>query len=278
MLNFFQSLVLGVLNGITELIPISSNGHIVILSKLLKWQIPSDNFFLAFIVAANIGSFLALAIIFREEWRKLILGLFRVIKNKKLSNDYEERFIILILIAVIPGLLIEYIFGAVFIHLLSLQVYVAAFLILNGCILLISELYIENKHSNNIKNLTYTQSFLIGVIQLFALLPGISRLGMGISGGMLNGLSREESSKFSFMLITPLLLGFSLMGVNLFTQINTNHIDIIISGGLVSAIASFMTTKYMVKYFKTGTLYPFVYYSWILGLVSLFVFRLIYSI
>src|ERR1019366_6779349 len=222
MISFFQAIVIGLLQGVTELFPISSLGHSVIIPKLLGWnsivtsQTKSESFFLAFLVALHVATATALFIYYRKQWFKLIAGFFSSIKKRKITSS-NERLIWLLIIATIPagftGLIFEHSLRTQFAKPLS----AAIFLIVNGCILLAGEMFakkqaakreefgLESTVAHTAKAITAKRAGLIGTVQVFAFIAGISRSGITIVSGLFSGLDYEDSARFSFLLATPII-------------------------------------------------------------------------
>jgi len=278
MLTYFQAIVIGLVQGVTELFPISSLGHSVIIPYLFGWhniiksQTSSESFFLAFLVALHVATATALIIFYRKEWVKLIKAFFSSIKNRRIHTSYE-RLIWLLIIATIPagltGLLLEHVLRTQFAKPLA----AAVFLFINGLILITGDNY-ARKRSNQekdfkmdstvahtAKTITPQKAGLIGTAQVFALLAGISRSGITMVSGIYSGLDYEDSARFSFLLATPVIMAAGLYKIPDLVGPNGNGVrGQVIAGAIVTAFAAYFSVKYLDKYFKGKSLRPFGIY------------------
>ncbi len=279
MLNFFQSIFLAILQGVSELFPVSSLGHSVVVPTLFKWSIQQDStLYLAFLVMLHLGTSIALIWYYRNDWIAVIQGFIRTVQNKKIGNDTYEHLAWLLISGTIPvgllGLLLEKKVKSLFVS----PAIAAAFLIVNGFILLFGEKLrkgTEQKPLKTLQGFSYVQAGIVGICQSFALIPGISRSGASIVGGLIQGLNHEDSAKFSFMLAAPAILLASLLEIHYLFHTSGTFITALISG-IVAGICAYVSTKFLVKYFQSGTLLPFAYYCWIFGLIAFFMLKFLY--
>jgi undecaprenyl-diphosphatase len=283
--QLIQIVVLGLLQGVAELFPISSLGHTVILPGLVGWGnlIASDTF-LPLVVTLHLGTALALLTFFWRDWLALIRAFFRTAISGRLDADPQGRTIWLVIVGTIPagvlGLFLQnpiqkYFFGS------PLPVIPAAFLALNGAVLFLGEglrrraepagmdRQKQERAFKTIDQLSFGQAFLVGLAQSSALIPGLSRSGVSMVAGMGARLSHEEAARFAFLLATPLIAAAGLLEVpKLFTAANRHMLPYALIGGAVAAIAAYISVRFLMRYFQVGRLTPFAYYCLAAGTVS----------
>ncbi len=284
MLTYFQGIVLGVLQGISELFPISSLGHSVILPQVLGWKLDQKSpFFLMFLVATHTATALVLLLFFWKDWVRIVSGFFRSLKDKKVKeSDIDARLAWLLIIGTIPAGLVGLTFKH-FIrdHLLS-GYFAAIFLTLNGIMLFGADalrrkapLSGVSDSDERISRMSWGQSFKVGLMQVLALMPGFSRTGSTIAGSLLVGLSHEDSVRFSFLLSTPIIAAAAALELpKLIASGDFSAIGVSVVGGLCAALFSFLSVKILTVYFKNETrkLTPFAVYCVVAGGASLLYF------
>jgi undecaprenyl-diphosphatase len=278
MITYFQAIILGAIQGITELFPISSLGHSVILPTLFHWNInQSANNFIIFLVATHFATALVLFGFFFKDWTRIIQGVFRSMKNRIIDErDIYAKIGWLIIVASIPAGIIGLLFQDTLQSLFAVPKYAALFLIFNGCILYGAELLrrrkiqSENKNTDEeISKTSWLQSIEIGAAQCLALIPGFSRTGSTLGGGLLAGLNHEEAARFSFLLATPIIFAASALKLpELFTANATTDFFPICAGFFASGIAAYFSVRFLTKYFKTKTLTPFAIYCISAGIIA----------
>jgi len=278
-ITFFQAILMGLVQGASELFPISSLGHSVLIAYLFNWnnilasQSRSESFFLSFLVILHVATALALFIFYFKIWKKIIIGFFKSVADREIKTS-EAKLAWLLLIGTVPagitGLLLEHILRVQFAKPLSAIV----FLFINGLILLAGDYYQKNHpkakitktdlsaSSKNIAGkLTLGRACLIGVAQTGALLAGISRSGITIVSGLFSGLDYEDAARFSFLLATPIIFGAGIIKIpDFFSSLDNGVRGQILAGGVAAFIAAYITVRYLDKYFKEKTLRPFAYY------------------
>ncbi len=293
LISTFQAIVLGVLQGATELFPVSSLGHTVLFPTLFRWhnvvlwQSQPESPWLAFVVMLHVGSAVGLLIYFWRDWKALIRAFFvsaaRMLRLRRWAVETPtERLIWLIICATIPvgilGLLLERVIR----EALAKPLAAAIFLIVNGCILLYAERYrrraevrelarregLNPEGGRRLDTMEYREAAVIGTAQTTALIAGISRDGMVMTSGLARGLDNADAARFGFLLATPPILAAGLLKVGDLTGPNGN-------GGIRSAafIAAFfaavtavITVHFLTRYFKKGNLRPFGIYCIAFGL------------
>lgn len=281
MLNYLQAIILGLVQGVTELFPISSLGHSVILPSLLGWGIDQNNpFFLTFLVATHTATALVLFLFFWKDWKRIISGFFRSIKEQKIK-DTDAKLAWLLIIATIPAGLLGLLFQKHLQSLFASPQLVAFILILNGLLLWGAEQINKKslktkqtaiKSDERITKMTWSQAVKIGLLQCIALIPGFSRTGATLTGSLLIGLSHEDAARFAFLLATPIIAAASVLKLPaLFKPAEASALGPTVIGALAAAIAAYFSVKYLTKYFETKTLTPFAIYCVLAGvIVSIF--------
>ncbi|HET7591226.1 MAG TPA: undecaprenyl-diphosphate phosphatase [Solirubrobacterales bacterium] len=284
-ISYLQAIVLGALQGIAEPFPISSLGHAVIVPRLLGWNIhQNDEFFLAFLVATHCATALVLFAFFWEDWKRIIAGFVRSLRGQATPADSDARLAWVIVVGTVPagilGLALEHKLRTLF----ASPTAAAVFLVLNGILLLSFERLrqrpprpgdYEGDADPRISRMGFRQAFAIGTAQAAALIPGISRSGVTMGGGLLTGLSNEDAARYAFLLATPIIGAAGLLKL---PDLMGSAGDGVRGQALVGAIAAALTTwvavRFLLRFFETNRLSPFGVYCIIAGLFSLLVFAL----
>jgi undecaprenyl-diphosphatase len=273
-LSIWQAFWLALLQGATEILPVSSLGHGVILPSLLGWHIDQEApTFLPFFVVLHLGTATALFVYFRREWASVIRGFFRTLATRKLAGDPEGRLAWLLLAGTIPagvvGLLFEKTLSANF----ARTALAASFLVLNGALLLIGERLRRRGAKSGASELSLWQAIAVGTSQVLALIPGISRSGVTVVGGLASGLGAEAAARFSFLLATPIILAAGVLEVPKLLEFGTARtMEVALFGGAVAGLAAYGSTALLMLLFRrreVEALGPFGYYCIAAGLVFL---------
>ena len=294
-LSYLQAIVIGLTQGVTELFPVSSLGHSVLLPAVIggSWKPlvtqsstgdSGSSFYLAFIVALHVATATALLLFFRSEWVRIISGFFRSLRpsiaaRRIVAEDDDSRLAWLIVIATIPvgitGLLLEHTFRTIFAKPLA----AAIFLTLNGVVLLVGERLrrtsevalaggpgAQERGTRPVVSLSFKEGLGVGAFQIAALFAGISRSGIAMVGGLTRGLSHEDAARFSFLLATPVIFAAGVLKLPSLAGPAAAHIHgQILVGVLVAFVAAYLSIRFLVRYFETRTLTPFAIYSLIAG-------------
>jgi undecaprenyl-diphosphatase len=243
-MSWMQVLLYAIIQGITELFPISSVGHAVIVPYLFGWSnITNDPQFLPFVVMLHLGTGVALIIYFWRDWVRLIGSLF----NDDKSN---RRLLFLIVVATIPAAVIGKVFEHRFRDLFPSALSAGVFLMLNGLVLLFADRLRRRGNQKQLGTVTYGKSFWIGVAQVFALIPGFSRSGITMAAGLGVGLSYEAAARFSFLLATPIILGAGVLEVPKALHQHSDVLKFGLIGGVLTGIIAFLSTHFLMKYFR----------------------------
>jgi undecaprenyl-diphosphatase len=264
-----QAIVMAVLQGVTELFPVSSLGHAVLLPRLLGWPIDERAAdFLPYLVVMHLGTAIALLVYFRSDWFAFLGSLIEASSPRARANRRIFFFVVLATIpAVIVGAGLRKILGEAFGSPLT----AAIFLIINGFILFVGD-KIAGRSEGALDQLNWKGALAIGVSQCAALIPGISRSGATMVAGVVAGLRHEDAARFSFLMAPPIILGATVHEVPaLFKQGATLGGAAILSG-VVAGIVAYLSTAFLMRYFNRHefeALNPFAYYCWAAGLIGL---------
>lgn len=283
-ISYLQAIVLGALQGIAEPFPISSLGHGVILPSLLGWNIhQNDEYFLAFLVATHCATALVLFLFFLEDWKRIFRGLGRSLRDRQIDpGDSDARLGWLLVVGTVPagllGLLLEHSLRSLFASPES----AAIFLAINGLLLLGFERLrrrpprpgdYEGDSDPRIARMSFKQATLIGTAQAAALIPGISRSGVTMGGGLLTGLSNEDAARYAFLLATPII---GAAGVLKLPELMGSAGDGVRGQALVGALAAAFTTylavRFLLRFFETNRLTPFGVYCLVAGIACTLIF------
>lgn len=279
MLTLIQGIILGAVQGVAELFPISSLGHSVLLPALLHWNVnEQDPAFLEFLVATHFATALVLFLYFWKDWVRIIGGILRSLLHRSLKNDPAARLGWLLVVGTVPagilGLLFQTKIQAIFISPRS----AAIFLALNGILLLGAE-WLRRRSlafsggDARIAHLSWMKSFGIGIMQALALIPGFSRTGAALSGGLLAGLSHEDALRFAFLLATPIIGAAAVLKLpQLFKSGNHSLIMTALAGGIFAALFAYLSVRFLSRYFsaENRSLIPFAIYCLLAGIIGFF--------
>jgi undecaprenyl-diphosphatase len=276
-ISYLQAIILGLLQGVTELFPISSLGHSVILPKLFGWDIhQNDDYFITFLVATHLATAIVLFLFFWRDWVRILAGLGRSLRDRGIApNDTDAKLGWLLIVGTIPagllGLLLEHRLRSVFASPQS----AAFFLILNGLLLFGAEALRRRAPQTDAdddtriaKQMSFPQSFLVGAAQAIALIPGFSRSGTTMAGGLFVGLSHKDAARFAFLLATPIIGAAALLKLPELAGAQGDGIrGQALVASLAAAVAAWFSVRFLMKYFETRTLIPFAVWSVGFGLV-----------
>jgi undecaprenyl-diphosphatase len=283
-ISYLQAIILGLVQGIAEPFPISSLGHGVVLPQLFGWNIhQNDDYFLAFLVATHCATAIVLFFFFFDDWMRIFHGLGRSLRDREIgAADSDARLGWVIIMGTIPagllGLLLEHPLRTLF---ASAQT-AAAFLIVNGILLLLFERlrrrpprpddYLGDSDPR-IAKMSFKQALAIGGAQAAALIPGISRSGITMGGGLLTGLSNEDAARYAFLLATPIIGAAGVLKLpELMGSAGAGVRGQALVGALAAALTTYLAVKFLLKYFETNRLTPFGIYCIGMGLFCTLVF------
>ena len=267
----FYALVLAMLQGVTELFPISSLGHAVIVPSLLGWPIDQHSpAFLPFIVVLHLGTAAALLIYFWRDW----IGLLLAVLGRGSPEERRAQWRLLggIVVATIPAVIFGFALRKPLGVLFGAPAVAATFLIVNGVVLFVGERLRRRGGDRRLEDLSWGGALLIGVLQSTALIPGISRSGATMVGGLLAGLRHQAAAHFSFLIATPIILGAAVLEVPKLLHEGAHINGIAWVAGLVAGVTAFLSVAFLMRYFRRHdfeALDPFAYYCWAAGAISL---------
>ncbi|KAA9160244.1 undecaprenyl-diphosphate phosphatase [Amycolatopsis acidicola] len=305
-LDYLEAVVVGAFQGVTELFPVSSLGHSVLIPALVggRWARDLDvsapeSPYLAFIVGLHVATAAALLVFFRRDWIRIFGGFFSSVRYRRVETP-AERLAWLIILATIPvgiaGLLLEHVFRTV----LGKPLPAAIFLMVNGLVLYLGERLrrraepepaagvdpptevfaavdartvvmpaVAESADDRLARMPARRGVLIGAAQILALLPGISRSGATMVAGLTRGLSHEDAARFSFLLATPVILAAGAVKVpDLVGPLSTGIHGQILAGSVASFVSAYVAVRFLTRYFHTRTLTPFAIYCGLAGLGS----------
>ncbi len=272
MISYAQAALLGIVQGVTELFPISSLGHSVLVPQLLGWQIAQTSpQFIGFVVATHLGTALVLLGFFWRDWVRIVIGIFRSLFRRRIAEDADAKLGWLLITATIPAGLIGLLFQTKVQTLFGAGALVAAALVCNGIMLFGAEALRKRAPAGEadaeaLTKLSFGQALMIGIAQTLALIPGFSRTGVTMTGGLLSGLSRESAARFAFLLATPIILAASVLEIP--KLVSSGSAEVAFWGALCAAAAAYISVRFLTRYFKTRTLWPFALYCVVAGALA----------
>jgi undecaprenyl-diphosphatase len=302
-LTFPEAIVIGLLQGVTELFPVSSLGHSVLLPAIIggSWgrdlSLTADKSpYLTFLVAVHVATAVALVVFFRRDWVRIGRGFFTSVRNREIATS-DQRLAWLLVAATVPvglaGLVLEHALRTA----LGKPTPAAIFLVLNGIMLWVVErvksrrpapapepvavgegrVYVSTAAQSHDELLSdarlarqsWAQALTIGAAQILALFPGISRSGATIGAGLLRGLSHEDAARFAFLLATPVIAAAGVLKLPELAGSGRAVLGPVLAGSLVAGVAAYVSVRFLTSYFETRTLKPFAIYCVVAGLFSL---------
>jgi len=293
--NLIQALFLGILQGATEFLPVSSSGHLVLVPWLLGWPAPG----LAFDALVHWGTALAIVVYFWRDWVALVRAALRSLlvlvrprvrraqADESVSEPQavpirkscasvlwaqaEARLAWLILLGTLPGVLAGWLLEGLFEGLFARPVAAAAFLLVTAALLTASERF--SRRERGLDTLTWRDALLVGLAQALAILPGLSRSGATIAAGLARGLKREQAARFSFLLATPIILGAGLLKLGELAQVGglAAQAPALVAGFLAAGLVGLGCIYFLLRYLQHRRLYPFAVYCAVAGLACLLV-------
>jgi undecaprenyl-diphosphatase len=274
-ISYFQAIVLGLLQGVAEPFPISSLGHAVILPHLFGWNIhQNDDYFLTFLVATHLATAIVLFFFFFEEWKRILAGLWRSLRAREIApGDSDARLGWLLVVGTIPAGILGLVLEQSLRKLFASPTSAAIFLVVNGILLLIFERYRRRAVARVPTRMTFRQAVGVGTSQAAALVPGISRSGMTMGGGLLVGLNNEDAARYSFLLATPIIGAAALLKLpELLGHKGDGVRGPAFVAALCAGVATYFAVRFLLRYFETNRLNPFGYYCIAFGTLCTVIF------
>lgn len=262
-MDYIAAIILGVIQGLTEFLPISSTAHLILTQKLL--QVSPEKFGLTFDVALHIGTTVAVVFYFWQTWITLFIKSFK--PGEANTQNVDRRLLIAILVGSIPAGL----FGLLFADIIEQQ-FRSPLVIVVGLLFGSAIFYVAEKldrQRRDMTNVSIPDGFLVGCAQAVALIPGISRSGITISAGLLRGFDRETAARFAFLLSTPVIVGAAVKKfTDVFLSENTSpDWALFVIGTFTALVTGYVTIVYFLRFLKTKTLVSFIWYRVILAII-----------
>jgi undecaprenyl-diphosphatase len=274
-ISYFQGAVLGLLQGVTELFPISSLGHSVILPALFGWNIHQDApYFLTFLVATHLATALVLLGFFWDDWVRIVKGLGRSLRDREIGrDDVDAKLGWLLIVGTIPAGILGLTLQDKLRSLFASPQYASIFLALNGLLLYGAELLRRrapvadtDDDARIARTVGWRDAGLVGAAQSIALIPGFSRSGAAMGGGLLVGLSHKDAARFAFLLATPIIGAAAALKLPDLAGSQGNGVrGPALVGALCAALTAYFSVRFLMRYFETKTLLPFAIYCGVAG-------------
>ncbi len=268
-MTIFQAIVLGIVQGATEFIPVSSSGHLVLVPWLLGWETPG----LTFSVAVHFGTMFGVLIYFWRDWVRMIRGGIRWLRERD-GDDPDARLLALLLLGTVPAIVAGALFFGFLKGAFESPLIAALLLLVTAALLWIGEWL--GKTRRRLENLTWRDSLIVGLAQVVAFLPGISRSGSTITAGRLRDVQRDDAARFSFLLATPVILAAVVMElVDLFrVGLNSPEMLALLAGFLSALISGYLVIRWLLAFLRTRSTGIFAAYCVVASLISLLVLLL----
>ena len=268
--DIIRAIALGIVQGLSEFLPISSSGHLIITRELFGWEFADD---LTFDVALHIGTLIAVITYFWGEWVSMLRGLlsrlFRLERDHRFSDVYDERLLVIVLLGSVPVGVVGLVLDSWAEDKLRDPLIAGAMLIMFGGILFAAERL--GRRERPVESAGWKDAVLIGGAQALSLIPGVSRSGVTISAGLFDGFKRVDAARLSFLLATPAIGGAGLfkLAEAITDGVPTHEISAIIVGAAVSAIVGWLSIRFLMRLVQTRTYVPFVAYRVAVGIFVL---------
>jgi len=270
-LDPLQALILGIVQGLTEFLPISSSAHLIIVPWLFGWQDQAINS-MQFDVSLHMGTLIAVLAYFWSDWRRLIAALFRSVGERGIGDDPERRLVWLIILGTVPaaiaGALLESSIEATFHDAQNLRtglLIIAVMMIVMGLLLWFAE--VRGSHRLNMTQIRLPHAIGVGLAQAFALIPGVSRSGSTITAGLFFGMKRETAARFSFLLSTPIVVAAGVKSLyGLREGIPADQQLGFALGFLASGLTGFLCIHFLLRYLQNRSTAPFIWYRLVMGI------------
>jgi undecaprenyl-diphosphatase len=275
-ISYARAIILGAVQGVSELFPISSLGHAVILPKVLGWDIhQNDKYFISFLVALHLATALVLLGFFWRDWVRIVAGLGRSLRDRGIApDDSDAKLGWLLVVGTIPAGILGLAFQDKLAKVFASATSAALFLTLNGVMLLLAERLRRRAPQTDsdddtriARQVGWSQAVGVGAAQALSLIPGFSRSGAAMSGGLRVGLSNEDAARFAFLLATPLIGAAALLKLPELLGSEGNGVrGPALAGALAAAVTAYLSIRFLMRFFETRTLLPFAIYSLCVGI------------
>ena len=263
-MNYLLSIIAGILQGLTEFLPISSSGHLLLFHDVLGFDFSDE---LLFDVMLHLGTLVAVVVFFYHDLEKIIRGFLSSLVNWNLRNNYNQRVAWLVVAGTMPAALAGYFFEDFISTTLRSPLIVGIMFIVIGLLFFVFE-HLAKKQKD-IQMMSVPDSLIVGLAQILSLVPGVSRSGITIIAGLSRRLKREEAAKFSFLISAPIIFGAALKKILELPVLNGADFLMLVLGGLSAALTGYLTIKYLLKYLANHSLNIFAWYRLIIGSLTL---------
>jgi len=260
-----QGAILGLIQGITEFLPVSSSGHLVLVPWFLNWEEPG----LPFNTTVHLGTLLGVVTFFWGDLVELAKAWLSDLRSGGMPTSSQSKLAWLIILGTLPAALMGLLFEEFFESLFSTPLWVACLLLVTGIILALSEAIGDLRR--DLEEISWLDSLVIGIAQGCAIAPGLSRSGATVATGLFSGLHREAAARYSFLLSIPIILGTSILQLKDLVQAPeaAAQAPTIVTGFLVASLSGYFSIKFFLHYLRRGRLYPFAIYCWTVGIISI---------
>ena len=267
-MTILQSIILGIIQGATEFLPISSSGHLVLTPHLLGWNIPDNDKFV-FDVLIQVATLIAVIAYFWDDLLKITTAILKGIVERKPFADPNAQLGWLLGLATIPAGATYLLFAETFENSFANPLGTSLFLFGTALLLLLAERV--GKRNRDFDSITWVDAILIGIFQLLAIFPGISRSGSTIAGGMTRNLDRKSAARFSFLISFPVLLAAGLIGMIRLIQLpdSSGQLMIFIPGFITAAVVGYFSIRWLLRFLTQQPLYVFSIYCALFGIINL---------
>jgi len=265
--DLLRAVIMGIVQAITEFLPISSSGHLVVMKELVRFDEPNNS--LTFDVALHVGTSIAVILFFWRDWQTIFYSVFYDIMDYGIAIkkwNAHSQLLIWIMIATIPVVVVGFIFQNLIEQNLRQPLVVGISLIVFGVLIGLMDRLGESR--KKLEDIYLSNALFIGIFQAVSLIPGVSRSGLTIGAARILGFDRINAARFSFLLSTPAVIGASLLRFFETQQNNESiNLSVLIVGSFISCLVGIIVIRFLLRYLQNGTLWPFVWYRIILGLI-----------
>lgn len=270
-MTFLQSIILGIIQGLTEFLPISSSAHLVLIPHLLGWDL-NEEFVFPFNVLVQVGTLVALLVYYRKDLLEIIISVVKGIRNQKPFDEEPARIGWLAVLATVPAGLIGFLFKDQVEAAFSSPSLTAVFLFLTAFLLILAEF--AGKKTRELEEMRWLDAIWIGFFQVLSIFPGVSRSGSTIAGGMTRSFDRKSAGQFAFLLAIPILAAAGMLGLLDLLELENlaAYLPLMAVGFAVSAVVGYFAIRWLITYISSNSLLPFAGYCLILGAGSLLLF------
>lgn len=269
-MTLLQSIILGIIQGLTEFLPISSSAHLVIAPYLFGWEIPAQAGFI-FDVLVQLGTLLAVIFYFRKDLYQIIVAVINGLIHRRPFTEPMSRLGWFLIIATIPAVIAGVLFKDLVERAFGNPLAAGLFLLVTAALLVIAERV--GKRNRSINSISWLDALIVGLFQAISLFPGISRSGSTITGGMIRNLDRPSAARFSFLMSVPVMLGAGALAmVDLIKSPSfTMQIPTLIVGFIAAAVVGYLSIRWLLSYLIMHPLYFFAIYCLVLSIITIIV-------